>query len=244
MCNNFVDYIDKIIECSSICFDRGGKEYHIVGDKLINVWVDENGNYLNGMQYRTIDDKLWSWTKPEQYYYEHICNNGKFKFDVYDIRYYGNPKLSKPSELRGVKPSFTVDYIEGKCKCQAFIKGNDVWLKHRDYFSQSIRNKEDLGAPLDVMVGKYTDKTKKKKFIYGDAWGDIVLRNEAWIVLKNVVNRIGRDLELDALSMIIDGQERYHDMKQGELLCSDMERMWESVIKGVREELINGNYSI
>ena len=153
-------------------------------------------------------------------------------FQIYSMRFYGQPKLSKPKELRGIKQAFSVDYVPGKCKCQVFVKGNDVWVKHRDYFSNPMPIlAEDLGTPLAYRAKKYLNKNMSSKFIYDDSWGSIVLRNEAWLVVKNLYRQVieGR-FPLDILKDIREGQERSHGFKLGDLMCTDMERMWERVI--------------
>ena len=83
---------------------------------------------------------------------------------MHSFRKYGQPKLDKPKELKGIKQALSVDYIPKKCKCQVFILDKDIWIKHGDYFSPSMKV-EEIGAPLDYLVNKYTDKTKGKKFI-------------------------------------------------------------------------------
>jgi hypothetical protein len=111
--------------------------------------------------------------------------------EIYSHRIYGEPKLDKPHELKGIKPAFSVGWLGDRAKIQFFIKDNDLWLKHRDFFSKSFRPPvEDIGAPLDVIISKYFPELKQrhKKFVYTDAWGEVVLRNEAWIVFKNFVN--------------------------------------------------------
>lgn len=59
------------------------------------------------------------------------------------VRFYGQPKLKKSKELKNIKESFTVDYIPKKCKCTVYIVNNDIWVKHRDYFSSSVELEDD-----------------------------------------------------------------------------------------------------
>ena len=94
-------------------------------DKYIEFWKDDK-DYLDGLQWRYKSDFLWAWSNPEEYYNQ-FCK-GKLKFEVYSYRFYGEPKLSKPKELKGIKQAFSVDYIPKKCKCQCFIKDNDLWV--------------------------------------------------------------------------------------------------------------------
>lgn len=111
--------------------------------------------------------------------------------EIYSYRLYGEPKLVKPVELKGIKSSFIVDFIPNKCKCHCFVKDNDLWIKHRDFFSKSHRPAlKDIGTPLTYRLQKYfnCDKNYLDKFMYPDSWGSIVLRNEAWIVFHNIKN--------------------------------------------------------
>lgn len=111
--------------------------------------------------------------------------------EIYSYRLYGEPKLVKPVELKGIKSSFIVDFIPNKCKCHCFVKDNDLWIKHRDFFSKSHRPApKDIGTPLTYRLQRYfnCDKNYLDKFMYPDSWGSIVLRNEAWIVFHNIKN--------------------------------------------------------
>lgn len=152
------------------------------------------------------------------------------QFIQYSMRFYGEPKLKKPKDLQGVKQAFSVDYIPKKCKCPVFIKDYDAWIYHRDYFS-AVLETEEKGAPLNVLAKKYCNKDKSKKFVYGDAWGSIVLRNEAWICIENLIYQIksGRFV-LDIINDICRQQERLLKFEEYELCCTDMERFWERVV--------------
>lgn len=147
------------------------------------------------------------------------------------IRFYGEPKLKKPKELKNIKQEFSVDYISKKCKCGVFIEGNNLWVKHRDYFSQSIKyDEEDFDKPLEVLANKYCNKNKKAKFVYNDSWGDIVARNEAWICLEDFIIDVKKKHPLELLPEILRQQEKACGFEDYELECSDMARMFEKII--------------
>lgn len=157
------------------------------------------------------------------------------EFKVYSFRRFGEPRLSKPKELKGIKQAFSIDYIPKKCKCPVFVNAQDVWVKHRDYFSPSYismqNDPDDLGKPLSYLVKKYLDKDMAQKFAYSDAWGDIIARQEAWLVIKNLVNEIeGGMFPPDIVNEIREQQEKIHSMEQYDLCCTDMERFWEKVV--------------
>lgn len=162
------------------------------------------------------------------------------KFEVARIRMYGQPKLRKSAELKNVKQTLAVDYITKKCRCPVYIAGSDVWVKHRDYFSDTLRlSADEIGAPLSVIANKYAAADRKSKFIYEDAWGSVVLRNEAWICLRGLLIDIERKISpLRILDEILRQQERTHGFDEYELCCTDIERFWERVISEVTK--LNG----
>ena len=97
--------------------------------------------------------------------------------EIISERRYGQPKLDKPKELKNVRQAFTYE-LNRHCKCPVFIVGDDVYIKHRDWFS------------TDVYHGKKYEewKSKNNKFVYNDKWGAVVLRGECWLRLRNVLD--------------------------------------------------------
>ena len=82
-------------------------------------------------------------------------------------------------------------------------------------------------------------KERPEKFVYEDAWGDLVARNEAWIKLEGLVDDIARRVfPLDIVANIIRQQELTHSMEMHELRCTYMERFWESTVMTVYQEVI------
>ena len=193
---------------------------------------------MNGLQYRFSDEICWTWSNPEEFYNKFIRD--ELKFEIYSHRFYGEPKLKKPKELKGIKQAFSVDYIPKKCRCQCFVKDNDLWVKHKDYFSESIYAKEDEGTPLSYRSKKYLGKQKGKDkgFCYSDTWGNIVLRDEAYLKINNLIPQIqsGRFI-LDIINDIREQQEQYHKFEKNDLVCTDMERFWENIVKETKKYL-------
>lgn len=95
--------------------------------------------------------------------------------EVLSSRRYGEPKLKKPAELKGVKPIGSAGFGP-KCKCPVLVKNETVYVKHRDWFSQGI----SIRTALEYGIVK----KKKNKFVYNDNFGSVVLRNEAWIRIQ------------------------------------------------------------
>lgn len=153
-------------------------------------------------------------------------------FKIHSFRRYGEPKLPKPKELKGIKQLCSIDYINKKCKCPIFKQNNNVWIKHKDYFSPCLKVKtEDLGKPLNYIATKYIDKNTSKKFLYSDAWGSIVLRQEAWIVIENLIKEIRLNKSpIKIVQEILRQQEKLHNFDKYELCCTDMERFWEALV--------------
>lgn len=134
----------------------------------------------------------------------------------------------------------SVDYIPKKCRCQIFILNNDIWIKHKDYFSEIYKpTPEESGMPLDYFAEKFMGKNRPKKFIYDDAWGSVVFRNEAWIKIENLMAEIkSGKFELDIINEVRNQQEIYHSFNEYELACTGMERFWENVVKELKKEVI------
>jgi len=163
--------------------------------------------------------------------------NVDIKFEHLSI---GN-KLPKPKELKNVK-SFSVDYIPKKCKCQVFILNNDVYVKHNDYFSPSLRTPNDKGTPLSYRIKKYFNQDRRERFLYPDTWGDIVLRQRAWLKITNLYKTIKSDIfVLDIKHELLKQQEKVCNFNEYELFTGSMERMWEKIINTIKKDYNDSN---
>ena len=168
--------------------------------------------------------------------------------EVVSYRFYGQPKLAKPSELKGIKQSFSADYIPKKCSCPCFVAGNDLWIKHRDFFSaQHIPSDiKDNGTPLTYRAKKYFDMDldDKEKFIYNDCWGGIVLRNEAWIVFRNIKQALIRN-ENDLSQTLVEMFSKTdfckkHSIDYLDLINSDWQRFFEETARKYNTYIMKG----
>lgn len=205
--------------------------------------IDENGLYYDFAMYRVslyhraMNPVCFTLSTPER-----VCRllqTPAVKFEVYSHRQYGEPRLEKPKELKNIRPVTVADFIPKKCACLIFIKDNDVWVKHNDYLSSTWKSKSaDIGMPLESKLKKYFNKSRKKKFIYGDCWGSVVLRNEAWVVLRNIIPYL-EATNPEQLAREIVLQQGDGSWTVGTEL--EWERFWVRVVKSVRTVLGRGS---
>lgn len=165
------------------------------------------------------------------------------RFIVREFRQYGEAKLKKPKELRGINQSLSVPY-NPNCRCGVFLMGTDVWVKHRDYFSGSLGQPQDYGLPLNNLLDKHLGKERAKKFVYEDAWGDLLGRNEAWIKLESLLEDINSGVFPPVIvSTILRQQEQVHHMQPYDLECTYagnyMVRFWSKLVMELQSEMIN-----
>lgn len=228
----FMRYIEKIKENSMGEFVVRGKPTVKIGNKYVYFWRGEQGEPLDGLQFIEYPSIFWTYSSPQSFFDNYVSGERDLRLIVHSKRLYGEPKLPKPIELRGVKQAFSVDYIPKKARCGIFVNGDDIWIKHPDYFSASLHGTGDeLGAPLGYLAEKYVGKGRKNKFVYGDAWGSVVLRNEAWLRIDNLLYwlRKGRHL-LDLLDDTIRQLESAENFEPYSLVSTDMERFFENVL--------------
>jgi hypothetical protein len=159
----------------------------------------------------------------------------KCKLELHSFRFYGEPKLSKPKELKGIKSLTSIDFIRKKCRCSIFVKDNDIWIHHRDLFSQCmIDDIEDIGTPLIHRLNKYNIKHKKTStFIYDDNWGSIVLRNEGWLLVKGLINDLKNSHRINVKNKILCDMEDIFKLDRYELCTGDYENFFDNLINYV-----------
>lgn len=244
---SFLEYIEKIYTTQhDILYDCRNREvlkiqlsYGVAYVRLFRQKSKKDSTwlYLDNLEYqiwnnnRFINPITWSIATPKEFY-ETFLQNNNLEFIEYSFRKYGQPKLSKPKELKGIKQSFSVDFIPKKCTCQCFVKDNDLWIKHRDYFSEELDDDATFDKPLEYSIKHYGLNSKKgNKFVYPDCWGSIVLRNEAWIVFKNIIPQLKLqseyELKYDMLKKFCDGINAKYD----DFLIGDWEKFFEKVVK-------------
>lgn len=194
-------------------------------------------DYLEYVNNRILQPITRTMSTPKQVY--ELIKAKTPEYCVVSHRYYREPKLSKPKELKGIKPIGKVTYIPKHCEPQIFIKEADVYIKHTDYFSSMWRppKGERVDMSLSYYAEKYFNKNKKEKFIYPDCWGSIILRSEAWIKLKDIIPLIETENNIIVAKEIIKLQRT--DKYSPRDIETDLEwlRFWENVSKVVRSYL-------
>lgn len=244
------EYITKIKEISTFLgYDQHNHEVYrceyYKGYIIIRLAKDnEDDDYYDYVQYteyvngRLIEPILKTMSTPKEVY--ELITNSYPQYIIYSHRYYSEPKLVRPKELKGIKAIGSVDFIPNKCKVQIFVKDKDVYIKHTDYFSSSWQppKGEHVDMPISYYLKKYFNHSKKDKFVYPDGWGDIVLRNEAWILLKDILPLIKTENEVVSAQNILklQSQERKYSYIDS---CNknEWERFWERVVKYVKNSL-------
>ena len=79
---------------------------------------------------------LWEVNTIEDFYNIYMIHINNFlEYQEVSSRNYGQPKLKKPKELKGIKPIFSIGYRK---KHQIFKNNNDIWIKNNDINVEEI----------------------------------------------------------------------------------------------------------
>ena len=237
----YLKYIEKIQSAAvqSANKERGFETREVyklelpIGTALVRMSKDNNdGVYYDFCEYQIMENTDFVypigfiWSDPKEFCDKYLIE--PLEYEILSFRRHIDPKLAKPKELKGIKPSGKVMWLGDKATCQYFIKDNDVYIKHRDYFSPTYCKPEDIGTPLEYRLNKYGIKPAKNKFIYPDNWGAIVLRNEAWIKLNNLIPIIRQSSTPRLLGgQISELQRKYHKFTRK--LDMEWDRFWEEL---------------
>lgn len=233
-------YIEQILEKTSEKFVdiRGRNVYKIIksfGYVLVRLYFDEkDSTWYDFCEYQinsnnsSLSPITFVCSTPKEFVKKFLCDD--FEYKLISYRKYGQPKLTKPKELKGIEKSYSVDFIKNKCRCQVFIKDDDIYIKHRDYFSDELKvDDKDNDKSLSYLSNKYLGKDKAEKFVYDDSWGSIVLRDEAWICLKNIIPLLNISNAITLARLIVEKLEDYHNSRRYEIDL-EWERFFEKVI--------------
>ena len=92
---------------------------------------------------------------------------------------------------------------------------------------------EDIGTPLSYRANKYLGKAMKKKFIYDDNWGEIVLRRRAWIKFSGYMDYFKEFNRVVIANMCCNKIDKYHYFDED--LSVEWHNMFEDVYGLVKE---------
>lgn len=245
-----LEYITKIKQQSEFLgYDSHNHEIYkcpyYKGYLIIQFAKDPNDNtYYDYAQYteykdrRLIEPITKTMSTPEKVY--SLILQKYPQYIIYSHIYYGEPKLSKPKELKGINQICSVDFITNRCKTPIFIKNNDLWIKHSDYFSSEWRPPEGerIDMPTTYYLKKYFNKTISNKFVYPDGWGSIILRNEAWIQIKNIIPIVKTESYINVAKTILKLQtkDNYSSHDLNSFNC-EWCNYWGDVIKEVQKSV-------
>ncbi len=152
--------IKRIKESSIAHRELGNKTLYLIKkDKDISVIFQFIGKqYCQYMDY-ALNSVCWKIDTIDNFYKHYIVHINDFlEYQEVSSRRYGEPKLIKPIELKGLKHTYSM--INGIRKKQIFIKNNDVWIKDNDYFSVHLSPEKAKKLDLEFNL--------KKKFVYND----------------------------------------------------------------------------
>ena len=237
------EYCEKIMELSEEqFFDYKGRIVYVIntyyGKLYVRLYKDNSDNkWYDYCEYQLhknnslIKPILYTMSNPKDVYFKYVEAN--IKYEILSFRKYGEPKLEKPKELKGIKVVGSVEFIKDKCNPQYFIKDNDVYVKHTDYFSPMYCRPEDIGMPLSYRCEKYGIKPKKEKFVYNDNWGAIVLRQEAWIKISGLLFLLEELNYSEAAKEIVKEMAKCHKCR-AEDIDLEWERFFEKLCKEIK----------
>lgn len=247
---SYLEYIDKIKQKSkhNVAYDHKGREVYFFslsdGYLVVKFSKDVDG-YLDVAFYQ-----LWKHKRfldPVGF----IMSNPKYVYDLFfgeplsyervSYRQYGQPKLQKPKQLKGTKQSFSREYIAKKCNCPCFCVEDDLWIQHKDFFSSSfVSPDEDFDKPVSYLAKKYFNRSKTEKFDYPDGWGSIVLRNEAWILFKNIKSVAKRNNHNQLARLMVDEMMKSDTIAKHNLEnYSEFELQWERFFEYISKKYQN-----
>lgn len=196
--------------------------YCIKKDKNIPVVFQFIGNELcQYMDYAT-NSMVWKLDSIENFYKNYIQHINDFlEYKEISKRTYVEPKLPKPSELKGLKQIYSI-----KCgirKNQIYKKNNDIWIKDNDYFSTELTQEKakELGLQFHV----------REKFMYKNNFSPVILRGEGWICIKNLLLYINDHNIIERLGNKIC---QFYNWEIDEFYGGELERFYIKLITKLR----------
>lgn len=220
------DIVIRLEKYASYKCDKGCIYKHPSGTFIVK-YLEVNGAISHTLQYRTTTSFLWTLGNIRNFL--HIYHPD-MRIEPVSVRRYGEPKLVKPKELKGIPQTFGIPYIYGgygnvKATNSVFIKGDDIYIKVRDYMSRTFRPPAGFaGAPLNVILANFfPDKVIKQKFIYSDCYGSVVLRGEAWLCFRHIMPLILKESILISQSTLVALSQKIPGLyAEWKFFCEDL----------------------
>lgn len=108
-------------------------------------------------------------------------------------RIYGQPKLSKPKLLKGLKPDWKQKVL-GKPADTYFLENGTIVVYFGALFCKHMKFPEpvDMALPTAALMKKYPDRfegvgrKRVKGFLYPDGWSTLWERNEGYVLIKGL----------------------------------------------------------
>lgn len=155
---SYLEYIENIKNKAQFyAYDHKGREvytFEMPDGTLMIKFSKEDGDYFDIAFYqlwrnkRHIDPVGFIMSNPKSVYEEFMMEES-MNYERISYRQYGQPKLSKPKELKSIKQSFSGEYIPKKCNCPCFCVGV-IYI-----FSIKISFQEVLNRLMKILVLLY-----------------------------------------------------------------------------------------
>lgn len=247
--NDITKYITEHFRLISVQMNTDGSEQRETYEGncfLGKIRIRLGKNLLTGQYYQLVQYQvqaaekfvvpiLWKSCMTETFWNQ-ILSVSPCRYEVYSSRIYRQPKLKKPKEISGINSFGSACYIRKHCSPKLYLSGNDLWLKHTDYFSSVFcPEQNEQGKSQNYYLEKYFDKSKANKFTYTDNWGAIVLRNEAWIVIRELIPLIYTELpNYQIADIILESQIQVEQGINNDVTWRDF---WKDAVRVTRNYL-------
>lgn len=238
--NKIINHIKKEMEFKGCIRKSDTSFYEMYSNdnfrvRLLKIGIDKYYAYAEYQLPPNLTERV-AWTVTNLVEIDRLLSLGDMEYIIVSRRFWGEPKLDKPKELKGIKSIGGVDFVTKHSKPLLFIKDNDLYIKHNDYFSYYWQppKGERVDMPLSYYANKYFGKNRKEKFCYPDTWGSVIFRNEAWLCIKNAVGWIELKNNYRWSRDVFSLQKKYISIK----LTGDVEnswlRFWEGCVNIIR----------
>lgn len=208
---------------------------HPEGDLIIMLLLDlSDGRFYDELYFKEAEtDWLWTPSSPEIFVSQYL-HRKSIALSIYSQQQYRGTALKKPEEIKGVQRAFSVPLHE-RCVCTCFLHHDDLWIKCRDFFSPIWHPPEnDVGFPTRYYMEKYFHSSgPKSKFLYDDCYGSIILRVEAWLVVRNLLPGLSLHGTRKTSALV---EDQFKKLIGAQLLPPEWNAFWKSTIRAAAKE--------